>query len=69
VRFSLISKQGDDELFYSKIEPDHDILPVIAPHFADRVSVMKFILHDKKRDKAVFCENREMEILPLGILK
>jgi len=66
VRFSLISKQGDDELFYSKIEPDHDILPVIAPHFADRFSVMKFILHDKKRDKAVFCENGKWRILPVG---
>ncbi len=69
VRFSLVSGQGEDEMFYSKIEPDHDILPIIAPHFAGRFGAMKFILHDKKRNKAVFCKNGKWKILPVDAIE
>lgn len=52
VRFSEISG-----FLYSCIEPDNDILELIADHFSDRYRKEKFIIHDKKRSKAVFCKN------------
>lgn len=49
VRFSQI-KEG---AMISVIEPKHDILTIIAPHFADRLSGEDFLIYDKKRNKAL----------------
>jgi len=38
---------------YAKFEPDHDILVIIAEHFADRFYNERVIIHDTKRQKAV----------------
>lgn len=38
---------------YSAFEPDNDILPLIAEHFADRYLNEQIIIHDIKRKKAV----------------
>lgn len=38
---------------YGKIEPDHDILPLIADHFADRFNSEKIIIHDLKRNQVL----------------
>lgn len=42
------------EILYCRLEPDHDILEFIADHFSDRLRNEPFIIHDKKRNKAVF---------------
>lgn len=38
---------------YGTFEPDNDILPLIADHFADRYLNERIIIHDLKRKKAV----------------
>jgi probable DNA metabolism protein len=38
---------------YANFEPDHDILVILAEHFADRFSNERIIIHDTKRKKAV----------------
>lgn len=57
-RFSALRNTGADgsgqEILYCCFEPDHDILELIADHFADRLKNDPFIIHDKKRNKAVF---------------
>lgn len=45
------TERGD--YLYGVIEPDHDILPLIAEHFADRMYREQIIIHDAKRKKAV----------------
>lgn len=40
-------------ILYSKIQPDHDILELLAPHFADRNNDPS-VIHDLNRNKAVF---------------
>lgn len=45
VRFASIG----ESLFYSKIEPDHNILELIMPHFSQRFKEENFIIHDIKR--------------------
>lgn len=47
-------KKVSDNLFYAAIEPDHNIVPVLASHFAKRFSDQNFIIHDLKRKHAVF---------------
>lgn len=47
---------GGPEILYCCIEPDHDILELIAGHFSDRLKNDPFIIHDKSRNKAVFAQ-------------
>ena len=61
VRFSVISA-GENEILYSTIEPDSDVLEFLAPHFTDRFHKSAFIINDLKRNKALVSLNREWEI-------
>ncbi len=63
VRFNQISSM----IFYAKIEPDHHILPLIAPHFTTRFSDQHFIIHDLKRELAAVYDQKNMVIKPLSI--
>lgn len=40
-------------VLYSPIEPDNDILELLAPHFTQRFYHDPFIIHDKKRNKGM----------------
>jgi probable DNA metabolism protein len=35
------------------MEPDHDIIEFLAPHFHDRFREEAFIIHDRRREKAM----------------
>lgn len=48
--------ENGQEILYCCIEPDHDILEIIAGHFSDRLKNDPFIIHDKRREKAVFAQ-------------
>lgn len=45
VRFDPIG----ENVFYSKIEPDYNILELIMPHFSQRFKEENFIIHDVRR--------------------
>lgn len=49
VRFNEIGPMT----FYSSIEPDHNILPLLVKHFEQRFSDQNFIIHDLKRETAI----------------
>ncbi|WP_227018073.1 TIGR03915 family putative DNA repair protein [Sinanaerobacter chloroacetimidivorans] len=61
VRFSVL-KYPDElfdfkrEILYCILEPDHDVLELIADHFSDRLKNDPFIIYDKTRKKAVFAQ-------------
>lgn len=42
-----------ENILYAGLTPDHNIIELIADHFADRLKNEKFIIHDKARDIAV----------------
>jgi probable DNA metabolism protein len=50
IRFEEI-KPG---MFYAGIEPDYNIIMLLAPHFKRRLSSQDWIIHDKRRNSAVF---------------
>ncbi len=59
-RFSELA----DGTYYAPIEPDCDILPLVAAHFANRLSSQTFALHDCRRRKALLhIPGSEAEIL------
>jgi probable DNA metabolism protein len=40
-------------ILYAPMTPDHDIVEFLAPHFCDRFKAEPFIIHDKRRKKAL----------------
>ncbi len=49
VRFSAM----EGGILYGRIEPDNDVLELIAAHFCDRYRNDPFIIHDVRREKAL----------------
>ncbi|MDR2610742.1 MAG: TIGR03915 family putative DNA repair protein, partial [Clostridiales Family XIII bacterium] len=58
IRFSVVN----DSILYAAVEPDNDVLEFLAPHFSDRFHADPFIIHDRKRKKALACARREWYI-------
>lgn len=46
-------------VYYSDICPDHNILGLLAPHFAERFADQSFIIHDVKRGLSVVYNKKE----------
>ncbi len=62
IRFSVVKPAGSlkpeeelQEILYAAIEPDNDVLEFLVHHFRDRYKNNPFIIHDKKRGKALIC--------------
>lgn len=55
VRFS----QCRDGIYYSQIEPNYNILQLLAPHFAYRMADQNWIIHDIKRNMAAIYNMKE----------
>lgn len=55
-------KKVQGGLFYAPFEPDYNIISLIAPHFARRLSQQDWIIHDKKRKIAAIYNKKEWVI-------
>jgi probable DNA metabolism protein len=44
---------------YAPVTPDNDVIELLAEHFVDRLKNEQFIIHDKKRKKAVIYNKKE----------
>jgi len=62
VRFKNIN----NNFLYSAIEPEHNIVALITPHFADRLCSENFIIHDLKREIASMYNGQEWSITTLS---
>lgn len=51
-----------DGLLYAPIAPDANVLSLIAPHFAARLSGERFLIHDTRRSLGVFFDGKDCEI-------
>ncbi len=52
-------RQVGDGIFYSSISPDYNIVELLAPHFAQRLSDQKWIIHDVRREIAALYNMKE----------
>jgi len=55
LRFQLLQKN----IYYAAIEPDHNIVELLAPHFAARMSDQNWVIHDVRRDLAAIYNQEE----------
>ena len=58
-------QETSEGLFFAAIEPDHDILPLLASHFARRYGNQQWVIYDQKRDKGIFYKKPEMHEITL----
>ncbi|QTL99026.1 DUF4130 domain-containing protein [Iocasia frigidifontis] len=61
LRFRKIA--GD--IYYAPFEPDHNVITLMAPHFAKRLVDQNWIIHDLKREKAVIYNQQEWVLTDL----
>ena len=57
LRFSELS----NGIFYAPCEPDHNIIPLIAGHFYERLSGTKWMIHDLRLGFALYHSDGNME--------
>jgi probable DNA metabolism protein len=50
------------DILYARVEPDHEVLEFLAPHFTDRFKQDPFIIHDTKRRRALFALKKQWYI-------
>ncbi len=60
-------RQLADGTYYSTIEPDFAILPLIAPHFAQRLADQNWIIHDVKRHRAAIYNGKSVCISEISL--
>jgi probable DNA metabolism protein len=55
--------------FYARFEPDHHVLPLVAPHFAGRLPDQHWVIHDLRRSMAAVhdAQRREWALTGLGL--
>jgi probable DNA metabolism protein len=51
------------ELYYAAVTPDHNIISLLAAHFADRMADVDWIIHDTGRDTAAVYNRKEWVVL------
>ena len=49
----------EDDIYYCQIRPCHNILPLLAQHFVDRLHTQHFIIHDISRNLAVLYDTKQ----------
>ena len=55
-----------DGLLFAAIEPDHDILSLIASHFTIRFGSQSYVIYDSRRDKGIFYKKPEIHEITLS---
>ncbi len=63
LRFKLLQKK----IYYGPIEPDYNIIALLAPHFAKRMSDQNWIIHDLRRKIAIVYNQKEWALTELDI--
>jgi probable DNA metabolism protein len=58
-------KELKDGFLYAPIEPDHNVLQLIAPHFTRRLASQKWMIHDLKRGIGAFYQNGKWKALEI----
>ncbi len=60
-------KQLKNGIFYSSIEPDHNIVGLVAPYFVSRMTNENWVIHDVKRGIGAFYDGIEWVIKDIEI--
>ena len=58
LRFELL----ESNIYYAKLQPDHNIITFISPHFKERFADQNWVIHDTKRNIAALYNTKRMLI-------
>ena len=58
-------KELADKTLYARIEPDHNILPLITGHFRARLGEFNWVIHDARRGTAALYFKKKLIFAPL----
>jgi probable DNA metabolism protein len=61
VRFQELA----DKTLYAKIEPDHNVLPLLTGHFRARLGAFSWVIHDARRGRAALYFGGRLIYAPL----
>ena len=50
-----------DNLFYAVVEPDHNVLPLIGPHFRSRYADQRWLIFDGRRRYGIYFDGHTVE--------
>jgi probable DNA metabolism protein len=62
VRFHLTK----DELYYSIIQPDYNVLPLISPHFKERYADQRWLIYDGLRKYGLYYDGNRVEEIQMA---
>ncbi|UZR96442.1 TIGR03915 family putative DNA repair protein [Chondrinema litorale] len=62
VRFQLTK----DDLYYSIVEPDCDVLPLIITHFKNRFADQRWLIYDAKRKYGIYYDLETVRIVEIN---
>ena len=65
VRFEKLN----DGVFYAKVEPDFNVLPLLIRHFKDRYADQQWIIYDLKRQYGIHYDLHDVEYVEIEFLK
>lgn len=54
-------QKTQDELYYAVIEPDFDVLNLVAPHFQKRYADQRWLIYDGKRKFGLYYDLRQVD--------
>jgi probable DNA metabolism protein len=54
------------EFLYAPIAPDHNVLPLLAHHFRDRLAGEQFMIHDTGRELALVYDKKDCYFTPFA---
>lgn len=60
-------KELSNEVYYSQISPDHNIVPLIARHFKMRMPDLKWLIHDVTRNIGAFYDGKTLAVSDIEI--
>lgn len=50
-------------MFYGPVAPDHNVVQLLAPHFAARFPAQSWVIHDCRRSLAVYYDERQWRLV------
>ncbi len=56
-----------DNIYFSNIEPDFDVLPLISKHFRNRYADQQWLIYDLKRKYGLFYNLERVELISLNL--
>ncbi|TVQ91852.1 MAG: DNA metabolism protein [Bacteroidetes bacterium] len=53
-------QQTADNIWFAPIEPDHDIIPLLVPHFKNRYSGQPWVIYDTRRKYGIYYDTESV---------